>query len=80
MAATKIDFRKTLSEKAVATLRELQSGNNEYIDMYIEHLNSLSNLLFDIGDEMDIDESKNELFILLSRNRQLSNDLIKLKS
>jgi len=69
-----------LSPQAIDTLLSLQRCDNEYFDMYDEHLVKINNILFRIGGEMNVEDSKNEIFELLNNNHSLREDLRKLKT
>jgi hypothetical protein len=69
-----------ITDRASIVLAELQKDDNDFIDLYNRHLDKVVDLLFKLGNEMNFNQSKNEIFELLNNTHLLRKDLNALKA
>lgn len=69
-----------ITDQAASVLAELQNDNNDFIEMYSGHLDKISDMLFLMGNDVDISKPKNEVFELLNNTHLLRKDLNALRA
>ena len=70
----------SFSDKLIHAIEGLQESGNYSLNMYVDHLDKVSDILFRMGGEMEASESKNEIFEMLHENHLLRKDLEALKA
>lgn len=60
-------------------ISEFQESDNDYIEMYNDFFDRITEMLFGLGNELPVGDPKDELFYFLNMTHQLRRDINKLR-